>query len=168
SRPADSAATPSSPAVVSPAGGRRPLRQIVRGAAPADANAGDGRRIHRIQRAGEATPDAATGGMHDPTMVGSWSRADSAGVIDGFELSADGQATIHLRGGADRVGRWSSDGEESRMFFRGPEGGEVQFVVWTGGPGLRGAVITAAGPRRTLAFRRAPDGPVRQPAVRQP
>lgn len=176
SRPADSATTPGSTGAAPGTEGRHQLRQIIRGDAPPTATtaapAGEGRQIRRIERAGEAGRSAPAtiapaGSSADASMVGSWSRADSVGMFDGFDLTADGKAMLHIRGGREATGTWSSDSMESRILFTGPEGGEVRFVIWTGGPGLRGAVVTAAGPRRTLAFRRA-DGPVRQPAVRQP
>ena len=173
SRPADTVTTPSAPVSSPPAGGRRPLRQILRGDAPAAAPAGDGHQIRRIERAeaaNAAAPQAApatSAGSTDAAMVGSWTRADSIGMFDGFDLTADGRAALHIRGGREIAGTWSSDSMESRILFTGPEGGEVRFVIWTGGPGLRGAVVTANGPRRTLSFHRA-EGPVRQPAVRQP
>ena len=166
SRPADSAATPSSPAVTPPAG-RRPLRQILRGEAAAPA--GEGRQMRRIERAEAAQAAATPAGAPDPQMVGSWVRADSLGIVDGFDLLADGSAKLHLRGGREATGQWSSDPQESRVQFQGPEGqANVTLVIWTGGPGLRGALISPSGRGRTLAFQRAGDGPVRQPAIRQP
>ena len=166
SRPADSVTTPSAPAVA-PRGGRRPLRQILRGDAAAPA--GEGRQMRRIERAEAAQAAATPAGAPDPQMVGSWVRADSMGILDGFELFADGSAKLHLRGGREANGQWSSDPQESRVQFQGPEGqANVTLVIWTGGPGLRGALITPSGRGRTLAFQRAGDGPVRQPAIRQP
>lgn len=168
SRPTDSTSAPpaTSPAPA-PTGGGHPLRAIQRegAATPTDAGAGQpaggGRVLRRIQRAEAAaatSPAPATGAV-DTAMAGSWVRADSVGMIDAFELTADGKAMVHLRNGANHEGAWATDPQSTHITMQGENGNEVRLVIWEGGPGLRGTIVTAAGPRRTLAFRRAPANP---------
>lgn len=163
SRPTDSTSTPpaTSPAPAAGQGGR-PLRSIQREGAATSTDAGPpaggGRVIRRIERAEAiaAAAQAPATGAVDTAMVGGWVRADSVGMVDGFDLAADGKATVHLRNGGDREGTWASDAQSTHITLQGENGNEVRVVIWEGGPGLRGTILSASGPRRTLAFRRAP------------
>lgn len=165
SRPADAAATPpASDPAPAPSGSGHPLRAIQReGSSGTSSNgtqpAGGGRVIRRIERAeaAAAAQQAPATGSIDTAFVGRWVRADSVGAVDGFELGADGRAKVHFRAGIEREGTWATDPEATRIVMQGENGAEARLVVWQGGPGLRGAIVTAEGPRRTLAFRRAPE-----------
>ena len=86
-------------------------------------------------------------------FVGKWVRAESDGVMEEIEAKADGSLLILLTTGAKATGQWSNTSDGTRGEISGTANSAV-MRFWQEEGELRVVVLTAAGARRTLHFRR--------------
>ena len=142
----------------------RQLRRIVREgetppATPAEpATSGGGHEIRRLARPG--VRGAATASDFPPTtpipadaFVGKWVRAGSDGVLEEIEAKADGSLLVLLATGGKATGQWSNTSDGTRGEITGSTNSAV-MRFWQEEGELRVVILTAAGARRTLHFRR--------------
>ena len=155
SRPADAPVTNPPP---------HQLRRIVREgetapATPAEpAPSSGGHQIRRLARPGARATTTATD--FPPTvpvpaavLVGKWVRAESDGVLEEIEAKADGSFLMVLTTGAKATGQWTNGPEGTRAEVSGTANSAV-LRLWQEDGELRVVILTAAGARRTLHFRR--------------
>lgn len=142
----------------------RQLRRIVREgeAAPVTptepATGGAGHEIRRLARPGARA--AATASDFPPTaavpadvLVGKWVRTESDGVLEEIEAKADGSLLVLMATGAKATGQWTNGPEGTRAEISGTANSAV-MRFWQEDGELRVVILTAAGARRTLHFRR--------------
>ncbi len=142
----------------------RQLRRIAREgetapATPAEpAPSSGGHEIRRLARPGARATTTATD--FPPTvpvpaavLVGKWVRAESDGVLEEIEAKADGSFLMVLSTGAKATGQWTNGPEGTRAEVSGTANSAV-LRLWQEDGELRVVILTAAGARRTLHFRR--------------
>jgi hypothetical protein len=172
SRPTDAGvAQPSAGTTVAPTNTPAPnaaphqLRRISREgetpAAPAaaPASAGNGHEIRRLARPGARMGSAnandfpATAPIPADQLVGKWVRAEADGALEEIEAKADGTFLIVMTAGGKGTGTWSNGPEGTRAEITGTNNSAV-MRLWQEEGELRVVILTAAGARRTLHFRR--------------
>jgi hypothetical protein len=171
SRPTDAGVTPTSPASSNPAitpttnPAPRQLRRISReGETPATTTAepaatGNGHEIRRLARPGarmgaaDASDFPATAPVPADVLVGKWVRTETDGVLEEIEAKADGSFLIVRTAGGKGTGTWANGPEGTRAEVTGA-GNSAVMRLWQEDGELRVVILTAAGVRRTLRFRR--------------
>jgi hypothetical protein len=103
--------------------------------------------------AADATDFPATAPVPADVLVGKWVRAEPDGVLEEIEAKTDGSFLIVLTAGGKGTGTWANGPEGTRAEVTGTSNSAV-MRLWQEDGELRVVILTAAGARRTLHFRR--------------